>query len=102
MNFLKLCAVLLGVSGLHAIKILRAPSIRGMVVPENKVKDIWLVQGNDSTEVSSEDGNFMIKVKPGIWKVIINQKDSYQKSSVLYRIEAIEGRNIDLGEINLQ
>jgi hypothetical protein len=105
MNFLKLCAVILGISGLHAIKIMRSPSIKGVIVPENKVKDIWAVQGNDSTEVRNDDGSFNVKVKPGIWKIIINTnntKESYQKNTVLYRIDAIEGKNIDLGEINLQ
>jgi hypothetical protein len=101
MNFLKLCAILVGISGLHAIKILRAPSISGVVIPENKVKNIWAVQGRDSTEVSNEDGSFNIKVKPGIWKIIIYSKESYQKNTVLDQIEATEGKNINLGEINL-
>jgi hypothetical protein len=103
MNFLKLCFVIIAISGLHAIKIMRSPSIKGVVFPENKVKTIWAVQGTDSTEVRNDDGNFSVKVKPGVWKIIINTKESsYQKNTVLYTIQAIEGKNIDLGEINLQ
>jgi|SRR5580704_6306328 hypothetical protein len=102
MNLLKLCAILLVISSLHAIKIMRSPSIKGVIIPENKLKNIWMVQGRDSTEVNNEDGSFNVKVKPGVWKIIINTKETYQKTAVLYQIEATEGKNIDLGEINLQ
>jgi hypothetical protein len=102
MNYLKLILVILAISGLHAIKMMRAPSVKGVVVPEDKIKTIWAIQGIDSTEIKNEDGSFNVKIKPGVWKIIINTKEPYQKTSVLYRIEATEGKNIDLGEINLQ
>ena len=102
MNYLKLCFVILAISGLHVVKIVRSPSIKGVVVPENKLQTIWAVQGLDTTEIKNNDGSFNVKIKPGIWKIIINTKQPYQKTSVLYRIEATEGKNIDLGEINLQ
>lgn len=101
---MKLCLVILAISGLHIMKIMRAPSVKGVIVPqdEDKVKTIWAVQGIDSTEIKNEDGSFNVKIKPGIWKIIINTKEPSQKTSVLYRIEATEGKNIDLGEISLQ
>lgn len=102
MNYLKLCLVILAISGLHAIKIMRTPSLRGVVVPEDKIKTIWAVQGLDSTEIKNSDGSFNVKIKPGIWRIIINTKEPSQTTSVLYRVEATEGKNIDLGQISLQ
>ena len=102
MNYLKLGLVLIAISGLHIIKIMRSPMLKGFIVPQEKLKTIWAVQGIDSTEIKNNEGAFSVKIKPGIWKIIINTKEPYQKTSVLYRIEATEGKNIDLGEINLQ
>jgi hypothetical protein len=99
---MQLCFVILIISGLHAIKIMHSATIKGVVVQDDNVKDIWAVQGSDSTLVGNAEGAFHVNVKPGIWKIIIQPKETYKRITVLDRIEATEGQNIDLGEINLQ
>jgi|HubBroStandDraft_3_1064219.scaffolds.fasta_scaffold1493224_1 hypothetical protein len=97
----QLLLIVLIISGLHAAKIMHSASIKGVVMQDEQIKNIWAVQGNDSTVVTMEDGYFKIPVKPGMWKIIIESKDKY-KSMILDKILAVEGENTDLGEINLQ
>ena len=98
----QLLFLILIISSLHAAKIMHSASIKGVVVQDEKIKSIWAVQGADSTLINTEeDGRFNVSVKPGTWKIIIQAKENY-RNTILNNIEAIEGKNIDLGEINLQ
>ena len=99
--FIQLCFILLAITGMHAMKAQRSAGIKGIILPENKVKNIWAVQGTDSTNVSNNDGSFDIKVKPGIWKIIILTDRSYKQYKVFENIETTEGKDTDLGTINL-
>ncbi len=72
-----------------------------VVLPENKVKDIWVVQGRDSTEVSTEEGTFNVNVRPGTWKLIIYTTQGLRQYKELDNIETLEGKKIDLGTISL-
>lgn len=99
--FFQLCLIIFVISGLHAIKLKRAASIKGVVLQDERIKKIWAVQGRDSTEVLNQEGAFDVVVKPGIWKIIINMNDKYQKSRVLENIRTSEGKNTDLGKIDL-
>src|ERR1700733_13744458 len=100
-TFVQLCFIVLMISSLHAIKLTRSSSIKGVVMQDNKIKKIWAVQGTDSTEVTSKDGAFNIKVRPGIWKIIIDLNDAYRQTKVFDNIQTREGKNIDLGKIDL-
>src|SRR5580693_5937556 len=73
----QLLLIVLIISGLHAAKIMHSASIKGVVMQDEQIKNIWAVQGNDSTVVTMEDGYFKIPVKPGMWKIIIESKDKY-------------------------
>ena len=97
----QLLLIVLIISGLHAAKIMHSASIKGVVVQDEQIKTIWAVQGNDSTQVTMENGYFKVSVKPGLWKIIIQSKENY-KSMILDKIQAVEGKNTDLGQINLQ
>ncbi len=101
MGFVQLCILILVISGLHALKIQRTATIKGVVLPENKVKDIWVVQGRDSTEVSTEEGTFNVNVRPGTWKLIIYTTQGLRQYKELDNIETLEGKKIDLGTISL-
>ncbi len=97
----QLCFIVLMITGLHAMKLKRSASIKGVVLQETKVKNIWAVQGTDSTEINSKDGSFIIKVAPGFWKIIIHTNSTYPQYKVLDNIETREGTDTDLGKINL-
>ncbi|MBS1914883.1 MAG: carboxypeptidase regulatory-like domain-containing protein [Bacteroidetes bacterium] len=98
----QLLFLILIISGLHAAKIMHSASVKGVVVQDEKIKNIWAIQGSDTTQVNPlEDGYFNVSLKPGTWKIIIQSKEGF-KNTILNNIQAIEGKNIDLGEINLQ
>jgi hypothetical protein len=103
MTGVQLCFIVFVILGLHTMKIMRTATIKGVVVQEDKVKTMWAIQGKDSTMVNTtEDGAFDVKVKPGLWKIIICTNRAYQQYKVVENIETTEGKDTDLGRINLE
>jgi hypothetical protein len=67
----QLCFLIISITGIHAIKIMRTPSIKGKVSPAKNVKEVVMISRKDSVKASVENGAFNVAVSPGIWKVII-------------------------------
>jgi hypothetical protein len=95
------CFIILMITGLHAMKLKHSASIKGKVVQENRVRNIWAVKGNDSTWVGSKDGFFTVPVTPGTWKIVIHTSGRHPAYKVLDHIQISEGKDKDLGKINL-
>lgn len=94
--------VLLGVTSVHAVKLLQTSSLRAHISPNNAAESIWAIQGNDSVRMFENDGVYYISaLHPGNWRIAIDAKKPYRNASV----EATDirpGVEMDLGEIRLE
>jgi|HubBroStandDraft_6_1064221.scaffolds.fasta_scaffold287724_2 hypothetical protein len=91
--------LLFAVFSIHAIRIIRTPSIKGQVLPAKNVKNVLLVSGHDSVKTNIVNGIFNASVSPGLWTVIIRTNNT---NIIFPSVEAVEGVNNDLGKIRLE
>lgn len=96
----ELCLLLLAITGIHTLKIMQNGSINGKVYPAGIVKSVVAVNGTDSVITMSENGNFALIVKPGVWKVIF-AVNKQTRNVIRENVQVTEGKNINLGEIRL-
>lgn len=98
----QLSLVLLGVTSVHAVKLLQTSSLRAHISPNEATENIWAIQGNDSIRLAGSDGLYYIStLHPGNWRIAIDAKKPYRNASV----EAGDirpGTEMDLGEIRLE
>jgi hypothetical protein len=98
--FLELLTIVLIIIVIHTTRILRTGFINGKLNPANQAGSILAINGNDSVRAISKNGYFGMKVKPGVWKVVVSMKPQ-TNSVVRENLEVNEGENINLGEIKL-
>jgi len=96
----KLGIIIAGIIMIHTVRITRGSSINGKLYPANEAESVVAVNGNDSVKIKSRDGYFGVKVKPGIWKVIVAVKKQ-PGNVVMENLEVNQGDDINLGEIRL-
>ena len=97
---LELCLIVLAITGIHTLKIMQSCSINGKVYPAGAVKSVVAVNGTDSVITISENGNFALMVRPGVWKVIFAM-NKQTRNVVRENVQVTEGKSINLGEIRL-
>jgi hypothetical protein len=97
-GMLELCLIILVVIGIHAERLLHNGSIEGRISPVGLSRSIIAVHGNDSIQVKSNDGHFGIELQPGDWRVIFAD---YNGISTVKKVQVLEGKRINLGEIRL-
>jgi hypothetical protein len=100
--FVQLGLVLIGVTSVHAVKLLQTASLRTRVYPSNAAETVWAINGNDSIQMFGSEGNYYITtLKPGYWEVRIGARKPYHNMSLgILNIGA--GTDRDLGEVVLQ
>lgn len=76
-------------------------NIIGKVSPQDAVKMVWAISGQDTVKTSLVAGGFALSVKPGNYKVVIDAKDPY-KDWTMSNVNVAEGETHDLGEIALE
>jgi len=96
----QLCLVVLVITGIHAMRLIKANTINGKVSSPNALQFAWAINGTDSVIVAASNGTFSLKVKPGIWKVLLHTKNPY-KNMVIEHVMVSEGKSTDLGDIRL-
>jgi hypothetical protein len=94
--------VLIGVTSVHAVKLLQTASLRTRVYPSYAAEKVWAINGKDSVEMTGSDGEYYITtLKPGYWEVRVGAKKPYRGVSMgILNMRA--GTDRDLGEIILQ
>jgi hypothetical protein len=94
--------VLLGVTSVHAVKLLQTASLRTRVYPSEAAEKVWAINGNDSIQMFGSEGEYYITtLKPGYWEIRVSAKRPYQDLSLgILNMKA--GTDRDLGEIILQ
>lgn len=100
MALLELCLIITAVICIHTVRIVHGESINGKVFPANVAESVIAVNGNDSVRAISKNGYFGMKVKPGVWKIMVGMK-AQPTNVIRENLEVTEGENINLGEIRL-
>ena len=98
----QLCLVLIGVTSVHAVKLLQTSSLHATILPAEAAEKVWAVQGKDSIKMAGIDGVYYLPtVNPGRWQLHIEAKKPYRNT----RFEEVTvgpGMEKDLGAIQLK
>ena len=98
----QLCLVLIGVTSVHAVKLLKTSSLHVSILPAADAEKVWAVQGKDSIRMVGVDGQYYLStMNPGRWQIIIEAKRPYV-NTCFEEVTIGPGMEIDLGEIRLQ
>jgi hypothetical protein len=92
--------IVAGIVIFHTVRTMRSGSINGKVYPANEAESVVAVNGSDSVRTMSKNGYFGMKVRPGVWKVIVAVKKQ-PGNVVMENLQVNQGENINLGEIRL-
>jgi hypothetical protein len=91
-------AVVLVVIALHAFRAMQQSNITGKVITDARNVWVYLINGNDSLKTRVHEGHFKLTVKPGSWKVLIDNNKRFIDEGL---VEVQEGSTLDLGTIRL-
>jgi hypothetical protein len=98
---LQLCLVIIGVSSIHAVRLMQTSSFHLKVSPAGATARVVAVQGHDSLEMTHINGEYYLReIRPGHWQ--INVKPTLPYNSVQWQMTVKPGTDIDLGEIPLR
>lgn len=75
--------------------------IMGTVDPPEGAKKIWAVSGKDTVAIIPAPGSFILDVKPGTWKLVVEAVLPF-KSVERDGILVAEGNMTDVGLIKLE
>ena len=76
-------------------------SIAGKIFPESGADIVQIIGVRDSVKVVVVAGNFIAKVKPGKYKLIVHTRGPF-KNAQLDNLEVKQNQSLDIGEIILQ
>lgn len=93
-----LIGVVLIVIVLHAFRAMHESNITGEVISEDNKVWVHLINGEDSLKTIVTRGHFKCKVKPGSYKVMVQNNELMVDEG---QVEVIEGNTLDLGIIRL-
>ena len=98
----QLCLVIIGVSSIHAVKLLQTSSFHVRIFPANGADRVWAVQGKDSIEMTNNNGEFFLRsITPGQWQVSVESTATFK--NVRFNVGDVKpGFDKDLGEFRLQ
>ena len=92
--------IVLAIACMHTIRAKRSGFIKGKVYPANSAESVVAINGKDSIRSQNTNGYFGMKVEPGMWKVIISDREQV-KNVVRENLSVGEGQNINLGVIRV-
>src|SRR5258705_13590016 len=74
--------------------------IKGTIDPPEGARRIWAVSGKDTVSIIPAPGSFIMDVKPGSWKLVVEAVLPY-KNAERESILVVEGELTDVGLIKL-
>ena len=97
-----LCLVIIGISSIHAVRLLQTSSFHVRIFPARSADRVWAIQGKDSIEMLNINGEYYLhSINPGHWQVAVEANQPFR--DVRYEVNDIRpGTERDLGEIRLQ
>lgn len=97
----QLCLVIMGISSIHAVKLMQTASFHVRVFPARAAARVWAIQGRDSLEMTKVQGEYYLRsINPGNWQVSVEANTPYKDCR--YEMRVKPGIDKDLGEIRLQ
>ncbi len=75
--------------------------IQGTIDPPEGARRIWAISGKDSVSIVPAPGSFLIEVKPGSWKLVVEAVLPY-KNSERESILVTDDQITDVGLIKLE
>lgn len=98
----QLCLVIIGVTSIHAVKLLQTSSFHVRMFPADGADRVWAVQGKDSVEMMNINGEYLLRsINPGHWQISVEANEPFQNSR--FDIGEVKpGLDVDLGEIRLK
>lgn len=86
---------------LHAFRTMQDSGIKGAIRPADAaVSSVWAISGIDTVRTQPVKGNFIMLVKPGTWKIVVNATGPY-KEAVIEGVIVSNAQFTDVGEIKL-
>ena len=94
--------VVIGVSSVHAVKLLQTSTIHAKVYPATGAEKVWAIHGKDSIRMTSNDDGqyYLVTAHPGYWELRVDAKKPY-KDVIIKAIDVRAGTVKDMGEFTL-
>ena len=92
--------VILAIICIHVVSALPSGFISGKIYPVNMGESVVAIRGTDSVRTMSKNGFFVMRVRPGHWKIIVSGKEQTQ-NIVRDNLIVNQGQQVNLGEIRL-
>ena len=98
----QLCLVIIGVSSIHAVRLLQTSSFHLRTFPADGADRVWAIQGKDSIEMMNVNGEYILRsINPGHWRVSVQANEPFR--NVRYDVNDVRpGTDMDLGQIRLR
>lgn len=98
----QLCLVIIGISSIHAVKLLQTSSFHVRTFPSDGADRVWAVQGRDSVEMMNINGEYILRsINPGHWEISVEANEPY--TNTRFNVSDVKpGTDVDLGEIHLR
>ena len=78
----QLFLVIVGVSGIHAVRLLQTSSFHVRLYPANGADKVWAIQGKDTVQMTNVNGEYILRsVRPGYWRVSVEANGPYRNVS---------------------
>src|SRR5579872_5243351 len=98
----QLSLVIIGVSSIHAARLLQTSSFHLRMLPANGAGRVWAIQGRDSTQMIKVNGEYILRsIKPGYWQVSVEAIQPFRDAR--FTVDDVKpGTDRDLGMIRLR
>ena len=96
----QLVLVIIGVSSIHAARLLATSSFRLKITPAGAANRVQAIQGHDTVAMTNMNGVYYVQsVNPGRWQVLVTAMAPYK--DLRYDVTVGPGGDADLGEMRL-
>ena len=99
-NIIAIIFSILIIAGFYSFSSNYRSGIQGTIDPPEGAKRIWAVSGKDTVSIIPPPGSFIMDVKPGSWKLVVEAVLPY-KNAERESILVMEGELTDIGLIKL-
>ena len=98
----QLCLVIIGITSIHAVRLLQTSSFHVRMYPSNGAAHVWAIQGKDTVEMTNVNGEYILRsISPGSWQLSVEANAPYRDAR--FDINDIKsGTDVDLGAIRLR
>ena len=97
----QLCLVIIGVTSIHAAKLLATSSFHLRIDPAGSVDKVRAIRGRDTLDMTNMNGVYYLRsANPGRWEVMVGAVAPYQDAR--YTVTVGPGGDMDMGVVRLR